>query len=254
MRLFKSLLLVLLGASTINAQTFDFDWRDLEYSLGGQISTSFLTAPSQEGSGIGLDPTSPEVGQSYLQSNNLGIAVQWQIDPIQHDYISYRYSQEWSYGLGIGTSYSYQLRGHEISLGVPALHFVFHAKNRDLNVLGQTSQDVSTTRRHQSNYTDISRLVFGLRTSLDYDGIIMLGFIQESFNNIEADPWSGVMFRLEYPEAWGAEVVLFWAHPAQGRIFFDPSVVPQTEDLIENGLFLNVKLNYRIAYSGRYYN
>lgn len=239
------------------AQTLDdFNVEDLNFSFGGQTSANFLSAPVLNNSyqSNALDESLPaEWLYEPLQSYSGGISLQWQIDPIEHEYLHYRFAQEWSYGVGWGTSYHYKLSGHEVAVGPSIIQFVYHSKDRLLNVLGETQPVDESFQIHRVRFSEIQRQVFGLRTQIEDEGTIMLGLVQESIAdrpNLEA--WTGAMFRLEYPEGWGFEAVLFWAHPAEGELFFDLNQFPQENEPENTGFLLNLKLNYRFAYRANY--
>lgn len=249
-------LLIVFMLGGLKAQQFNsaaFALENFEFSFGGQTAVNLLSAPAYTNTFIQDNSSNQVFSPNLFQSYAPGVSLQWQIDPIEHEYLSYRYAQEWSYGLGYQTSYSYRLRGHELALGPQVIQFVYHNKTRSLRVSGSKGVGSEFDKeRHFGVYDDIGQQVFGLQTALE-ESTLMLGLIREEFRQDSlVEPWLGLMMRLEYPEAWGFEAQFYWAHPIVGRQALNVSATSLNEDVPTSGLMVNLKLSYRFAYRRSY--
>lgn len=228
----------------------DLQAQAFEFEVAAKVNSNLLTAPTRQN-------TISSGEESFEEYNNfaLGVGAELIFSPVVHENFYYTYRHEWNMGLGIGTSYHYQLRGSEFAVGTNGLFLTFHQKTRFMNIVGynpvaENSGTVNETV-HYSKYSGIRHQAIGIRFNLGYESTLELAFLMERFKLDEGrEPWQGALIRWDAKDSdWGIETMLFWNHAAYGYVFTSSE---PTEELNPTGFFFTLKLNYRFNYRSNY--
>lgn len=252
----KYILAISLLAPVIGIAQFDplndIDLRPQAFGfhVAGKVSSNLLTAPTRQN-------TLSAEERTFEEYNNFaaGVGAELDLTPIQHENFFYTYRHEWSVGLGLGTSYHYQLYGSEFGLGLNGIFLTYHHKSRFLNIVGhnpvaENSSTVSETV-HYSKYSGIRHRAIGVKFDVGNGTELEVAYLMESFTTDQGrDPWQGALIRWEdVDQGWGLETMLFWNHAAYG---YDFTNTTSTEEYSPTGFFFNLKATYKFSYRSNY--
>jgi hypothetical protein len=224
--------------------------KSFDFQVSGKASSNLLIAPSRQNT---LPASGTEVFEEY-HSLNGGVSAELILSPVIHENFFYTYRHEWSLGMGVGTSYHYQLWGNEFGIGKGGYYLTYHYKSRFMNIVGYTasaSGDGVDETAHYSKYSGIRHQAFGVKLDIGDGSSIELAFLMEKFTtDQDREPWQGALVRWDNDDdGWGIETMLFWNHAAYGYYF--TSVEPM-EEYSPTGFFLNLKVSYRFGYRSNY--
>jgi|GEM_PF-3269737 len=225
--------------------------KSFDYQISGKVSTNLITAPTRQNT---LPASGSQEFEEY-QSFNGGVSAELLFSPIIHENFFYSYRHEWSLGMGIGTSYHYQLWGNEFGIGKGGHYLTYHHKSRFMNIVGYTASAIDggvDETAHYSRYSGIRHQAFGLKLDVGNGSSVELAFLMERFvTDVEQrDPWQGALIRWDDDnDGWGMETMFFWNHAAYGYYFTDAE---PTEEYSPTGFLLNIKVNYKFGYRSNY--